>query len=189
MGCFNVKNYISDAKIIPAARNIEDFKYALQHSVSPSVILLFGDINTLPSLLAQAQQHKKRLMVHFDLLDGIGKDKAGISYIARLGVHTLLTTKSQLCKYAHEEGLMVIQRVFLMDSEAVKTCLQIAKSAKPDVIEMLPATVPAGLIQKIANETGLPLIAGGLLNTPEEVQDVLSKGVCAISTAKKELWK
>lgn len=189
MSCFQISQFAAEDRVIPAARNIADFKYALEKAVSPGIILLFGDVNTLPGLLQQAQHARKRLLVHLDLLEGIGKDKAGISYLARLGVHNIITTKSQLCKIAREEGMMVVQRAFLMDSEAIRTCLQMVRSGKPDAIEILPATVPAWAVQQLKEETGLPIIAGGLLRSQEEVVAALQNGLCAVSTGKKDLWR
>ena len=74
----NILRLLANGPVIPAPRSIDDFKYALQHHPSPTVILLFGDINVLPSLLQQAKQHNKRILVRFDLLGGIGNDRAAV---------------------------------------------------------------------------------------------------------------
>lgn len=174
--------------VIPAVRNIEDFKYALEKTVAPTVILLFGDILILPSLLAQAQSHKKRLLVHLDLLDGIGKDEAGIRYLARLGVNGLITTKAYLCKTAREEGMIAVQRLFLMDSEALRTGINLAKKYKPDAVEVLPAAVPASAVAQLKAGTGLPILAGGLVHTHEDVEGAIKNGICAISASQTSLW-
>ena len=135
--------------IVPAPRTLDDFKVALVNIAFPSIILLFGDIVGLPKLLARAQQHGKQLVVHLDLLDGIGKDKAGIKFLARLGVPAVITTKSHLGSAARDAGLMVIQRVFLMDSEALRQGINTLKKFTPDALEVLPAAVPAGVVQRL----------------------------------------
>lgn len=183
-----ILNLLCDGPVIPAVRNYEDFKNVLLTISCPSVILLFGDINTLPVLLAEAQKHGKRLLVHLDLLEGIGKDRAGISMLARMGVNSLITTKSHLAKNARDEGMLVIQRLFLMDSEALKHGIHLLKGFTPDVVEVLPATIPASVVKKLAKATGVPILGGGLVFTEEEVRQALASGICAVSTSRKSLW-
>ncbi|SEO68295.1 glycerol-3-phosphate responsive antiterminator [Propionispora vibrioides] len=179
---------IVNGPIIPAVRTIQDFKYAMSNTAAPGVIVLFGDINTVSSLLEQAKQYKKRLILHLDLLEGIGRDKPGINFLARQGVSAVITTKTQIGKMAHEDGMIVIQRLFLMDSEAVRTGIQAAKALKPDAIEVLPGMVPRVVVQRLLSEVGRPILAGGLMQTEEEVIGAINNGVYAVSTSKRELW-
>lgn len=184
----HVLKMLCDNPVIPAARTYADFKYAIENVTGPSIILLFGDINVLPGLLSQAQQHKKRLLIHLDLLDGVGKDYAGIKMLAKMGVTALITTKPHLAKGAREEGMLVVQRLFLMDSEALRSGLHLLHSFKPDAIEVLPAMIPAGVVRELAQTTGLPILAGGLVFTVEDVAQAIKNGICAVSTSKRELW-
>ncbi|SHI99390.1 glycerol-3-phosphate responsive antiterminator [Propionispora hippei] len=179
---------IVNGPIIPAVRTIQDFKYAMSNTAAPGVIVLFGDINTVSSLLEQAKQYKKRLILHLDLLEGIGRDKPGINFLARQGVSAVITTKTQIGKMAHEDGMIVIQRLFCMDSEAVRTGIQAAKALKPDAIEVLPGMVPRSVVQRLLSEVGRPVLAGGLMQTEEEVVEAIKNGVYAVSTSKRELW-
>uniref|UniRef100_UPI003FA2FFF0 glycerol-3-phosphate responsive antiterminator n=1 Tax=Sporomusa aerivorans TaxID=204936 RepID=UPI003FA2FFF0 len=179
---------LCNGNVIPAPRNYEDFKYALEHSASPSVSLLFGDINILPELLEQARAYKKRALVHLDLLGGVGKDKAGIVFLARMGVAAVITTKPQLGKIARESGMLVIHRLFLMDSEAIKTGVNLLKSYKPDALELLPASVPSSVVAELADMTGLPILGGGLMHTREDIEQAIRSGLSAVSASKRELW-
>lgn len=174
--------------VIPSVRSIEEFNLALAETTAPSLFLLFGDINLLPKLLSRAEQHKKRLLVHIDLLEGVGKDKAGIKYLARQGVTALVTTKPHLVKMAREEGLLVMQRLFLIDSEALRTGIKLLREHKPDAVEILPAAVPRAAIQEIIRAAAIPVFAGGLVTTREDVLQALKAGACAVSTSKRELW-
>jgi glycerol uptake operon antiterminator len=185
---YNILKLLTNDPVIPAPRSIEDFEFALTHTTSPSVILLFGDINTLPGLLAQGKQHQKRLLVHLDLLDGIGKDRAGIRFLVQQGVTAVITTKSHLGKLARDEGLIVVQRLFLMDSEALRSGIRTLRQFKPDILEVLPASVPASAVQRLAKETGLLILGGGLISTVEDVENALQNGISAVSTSNRELW-
>jgi glycerol uptake operon antiterminator len=188
MANLDILRYLANGPVIPAARSMEDFKVALTHTISPSVVLLFGDINTLPTLISQANEHKKRIVLHLDLFDGIGKDKAGIKFLARLGIHAIVTTKSHLCRFARDEGMIVVQRLFLMDSDSLRTGLNLVRNFKPDAIEILPGSVPASAVQKLVSETGLPILAGGLIRTKEDVNSAIERGISAVSTSRRDLW-
>ena len=188
MSGMNIEKLLDGTVVIPAVRTPADFEYALLHARSTTLILLFGDINSLPAQLAQAQKYHKRLFIHLDLLEGIGRDKAGIRFLARLGVTGIITTKNQLVKTARDEGMIVIQRLFVMDSEALRHGVQLLKSGKPDAVEVLPASVPEETIKLIISETKLPVLAGGLLSTEAQVKLSLANGTVAVSTSKKELW-
>lgn len=174
--------------VIPAIRSIKDFEFALMNSAAPSLIILFGDINILEYLLVKAEKAKKRLIIHIDLFEGIGKDKAGIAYLARIGVTAIITIKNHLAKIAREFGMIVIQRLFIMDSEALKSGIKIIKHFKPDAIEILPATVPAWVVRALNVEIGLPIFAGSFIYNKADLDEALGKGILAISTHQKDLW-
>jgi len=184
----NLPESLYKGPVIPSVRSIEDFNFALSETIAPSLFLLFGDINLLPKLLSRAEQHKKRLLVHIDLLEGVGKDKAGIKYLDRQGVTALVTTKPHLVKMAREEGLLVVQRLFLIDSEALRTGIKLLREHKPDAVEILPAAVPRAAIQEIVRAAAIPVFAGGLVTTREDVLQALKAGACAVSTSKRALW-
>lgn len=176
-----------DGVIVPSVRNVDDFKKALD-TKSTTIIVLFGDIIVLPAILQAAKKANKRVLVHLDLLGGIGKDRAGISYLARIGVNAAITTKPQLVKFAREEGMVVIQRLFVMDSEAMRSGLHLLKSCCPDAVEILPASVPRKVIETIQKETDLPILGGGLMQTREDIELALKNGMKAVSTGNKDLW-
>lgn len=188
MASLDVIKFLANGSVIPAARSMEDFKVALTCTISPSVVLLFGDINSLPTLISEANEHKKRIVLHLDLFDGIGKDKAGIKYLARLGIHAIITTKTHLCRFAREEGMIVVQRLFLMDSDSLRTGLKLIHNFKPDAIEVLPGSMPASVVEELIRETGLPILAGGLIRTKEDVDQAVDRGISAVSTSRRELW-
>lgn len=173
--------------VIPAVRSKADFGLALK-SKAPGIILLFGDILALPALLEGAAAGGKKLIVHLDLLEGIGRDKAGIRFLARMGVEAVISTKPQLLKAAQEEEMTAIQRLFMMDSETLKNGVKILRNARPDAVEILPASVPSFVFQEVARETRLPVFAGGLVQSADDVRRALESGAFAVSTSKTSLW-
>ena len=66
---------------------------------------------------------------------------------------------------------------------AVKTIGQV----EPDAVEILPGVLTKTL-GRIAIRVAIPIIAGGLIETEEEVKKALASGAVAISTTRKSLW-
>ena len=128
----------------------------------------------------------KKIFIHIDLADGIGKDKTGIEYLAKCGVDGVISTRSQLIRYANEAGLVTVQRFFALDSKGVDGIEDMLESAKPDLIEIMPGIASKVIKRFVAH--GIPVIAGGLIETKQEVTEALKNGAEAISTGKQDLW-
>lgn len=175
-------------RIGAAIRRIEDLAEAINHPNISTISLLGGDINHLPGLIKKVRAVNKVLLIHIDLVEGIGKDRAGIHLLKRMGTQGVVTTKSNLARVAKDEGLWVVQRLFIVDSESVKTAIKVANTIKPDAVEVLPATIPAYFIKEMKTAIGLSILGGGLLRTEDDVKEALGKGIDAITTSLRALW-
>ncbi len=183
-----LKTVMLEKKVGATIRRVEDLNEAINHPNIGAIFLLGADINLLPSIVKRVHNDKKFLLVHLDMLDGIGKDRAGIHLLARMGLRGLVTTKPTLVKFAKEEGMVVVQRLFVLDSESVKTGIKMASDVKPHAVEILPATVPSFVIDDIKEAMDIPVLGGGLLKTEEDERIALSKGIDAVSTSLRHLW-
>lgn len=179
---------INQQKVIPALRNPEDFREVLNIPSVKIMFLLFGDINSLGDYLKHARASGKKLIVHFDLIEGLGKDEAAVKYLVKAGVEGIITTKTSIARQAKKEGIVAIQRLFIIDSEAVRSGLKQLAESKPHGVEILPATVPAKIVREIKETSRLPVIGGGLIQGEDDLKEALSKGFSAISTNKTALW-
>lgn len=188
MSSSKIIELLSKGSAIPVVRSNDDFQFALVNATAPSIMVLFGEVSSLPQMLSQAKSRNKRLVLHADYLDGISKDKAGIKFLARIGITAIVTTRSQLVKLGKEEGMIVIQRLFLVDSESLKAGIPLLRKSKPDVVEIMPAHTPAAIIHEVMKETGLPILAGGFVNNEDAIFSVLANGVNGVSTSCRELW-
>jgi len=175
-------------KIGAAIRRDSDVAEVLHVDKVKTLFFLNASINTLPALIKKVKAAGKFGLVHLDLMEGIGRDQAGIHFLARLGVDGIITTKPELIRMGQKEKLTTVQRLFILDSEALKTSVRTAESVKPDAVEILPATVPAYVVTTLREALRVPVLAGGLLITEADLREALQKGVDMISTSRKNLW-
>ena len=150
------------------------------------IFLLGGDIATIGDRIRAAKEQGKYIFIHIDLADGIGKDRSGIRFLAQWGADGIISTKSGLMKYAKEQGLMTIQRFFAYDSHGVGSIEDVLYNTKPDIMEIMPGVI--GKVIKRFSGGQIPLIAGGLVETKQEVTEALKLGALAVSTGKEDLW-
>ena len=184
----NLEKYLKEHPIIASIRNDSDFKYALNSKVA-ALFILHGDIFNLPRIIKECKKHNKLVFLHMDLIKGIGRDKEGIIYLARKELcNGIVSTKSNLITAAKKEGLIAIQRLFLLDSAALKTGEQLLKNNQPDAVEILPGIAAPYFIEHVYKELLCPIIAGGLISDKIEIEKLFQKGILAISTSRKELW-
>lgn len=178
---------IVQSQVISSVKSEKDIEIAI-HSNSNITFILTGDILTTKGYIDQLNQAGKMTFVHIDFIEGLSNTKSAISYIAKVWKPVgIITTKSNLIKYAKEVGLMTIQRLFLIDRNALKKGIEIAHNCKPDAIEVLPGLMPS-VIDELTNLTTLPIIAGGLISNKEEILNGLKAGALAISSGNPKLW-
>jgi len=180
-------NLINKNTIIPAIRDLNDLDDAFK-TQSPIIFLLTGSILILEDVMPLVKQFDKKLFINIDLLEGIASDKKGIEYLARKHLcDGIISTKNNAIKIAMQENLMAVQRVFLIDSNSLKSVVNfLEKTSQPDAFEILPAIAAPYFVENIG--TKVCLIAGGLVNKKKEVLELFKKGIHAISTSAKDLW-
>lgn len=182
--CSELTDILVCSPVIAAVHdgNLED---ALQ---SPCDVLfhLKANILTIAQQIAEAHSAGKKLFVHIDLANGIGKDKAGIAFLAKCGADGIISTRGQLIRFAKECNLLTVQRFFALDSQGLDSISEQLESASPDLIELMPGVI--GKIIRRFSGSNIPVIAGGLMETKAEVTEALSCGAAAVSTSAKTLW-
>jgi len=180
---------LQSSKVLCAIRSMDKFDAALE-SRAEFMIFLTGDIFSLEEKIRLAHRRNKKVLVHAELISGVKQDRAGIRYIGKkLGADGLITTRRGLILQAREEGLWTVQRLFVLDSAALTTGMEVVKKTSPDAIEVLPGIAAPHFASIIKKETHLPIIAGGLIRTSEDLKNVLEeKDILAVSTSESSLW-
>lgn len=173
--------------VIPAIRRMEDMEYALSTS-ERVVVLLDTSLTDVRSVVRLAHDRSKKILVHVDLIQGLRPDEYGIRYLAKyVKPDGIISTRKSVIVSAKKLKLIAIQRLFMLDSLAMETGIQNAKSTKPDYIELLPGVIPKA-VREVKEATRLPVITGGLIKCQEEVEQAFLAGAAGVTTSKKDLW-
>lgn len=177
-----------EANPIIAAIREESLLEVAIHSAVGTVFLLNTSLSNLEWMIRQVRERGKLVFVHLDMISGLSKDIDGLTYMRQtFSPDGIITTKSSLIDPAKHMGLYVIQRLFVLDSLSIQTGLKLAESHRPDLIEIMPGLIPK-VIPELRQHCHVPMIAGGMIRTKEEVIDLLSVGAVAISTSNPTLW-
>lgn len=183
------KNMVIDfmnKPIAAAIRTERDFSKALRSDVS-MVFLLHSNIMTVNQCVKEIHSAGKKAFIHVDFAEGIGKDRFGLEFLAKQGVDGILTTRTNIVKAAKEFDLITVQRFFMVDSHSVGTSVESIKISKPDIIEIMPGIITKK-IKEFSEKVDMPIIAGGIVETMEEVRAALDAGATVVSTGEADLW-
>jgi len=174
-------------QVIAAVRSEQELLKAFQ-SLPDIIFLLYGTVFTIPDIVERASALGKKIFLHLDFMEGIATDRSGIAYIAKLIQPAgIISTRSHLIGIAKEAGLMTVQRVFVIDSTAIRNGIKASHTSGADAIEIMPGLMPK-VIQQLTELTPLPIIAGGLISTEDEVLAALQAGALAVSVGSSALW-
>ncbi len=175
-----------DHLIIAAVKSTEELTQALASEVE-TVFLLHATLATLARRRDMARAAGKKLFVHMDFVEGLSKDAAGVEFLAACHIDGLISTRSACIHAARDMGMTCIQRFFMVDSRSVDTALESIRQTRPDMVEIMPG-IAYKAITRIAAETTIPVIAGGLIDAKEEIYHALNAGAAAVSTGARSLW-
>ena len=181
------KEALEDSPIIAAIKDDEGLQKCL-HSDSRVIFILYGDIVSIADIVETVKSSGKIAMVHLDLITGLSSKEIAVDFLKKYTkADGIITTKTPLIKRARELGLYTILRLFIIDSMAYENIERQVKSAKPDLIEVLPALMPK-IVSKICKMSSTPVIAGGLVSDKEDIMSLLQAGVTSISSTNEQIW-
>ena len=105
---------ILNKKIAAAIRTEKDFSKALKSRVDV-VFLLHSNIITVNQSVKEIHGAGKKAFVHLDFAEGIGKDRAGIEFLAKNGVDGIFTKRKNIVRNSKEYKLTTVQRFLIVD--------------------------------------------------------------------------
>lgn len=173
--------------VLPAVHKIKDVE-AVSASSHQYMVLLGGHIGHLKSVVDLAKSNGKHVFLHADLIDGLKNDEHAADFLCQsIRPAGIISTRANVVMRTKQRGLIAIQRMFLIDSEAMERSYRVIEKSQPDYIEVLPGIIPE-MIQEVKKHTGIPVIGGGLIKTHQHISNALAAGATAITTSRKELW-
>ena len=183
----NIATLISCLECNPVIAAVTDEKWQ-QALESPAQVIFYLSANLLSveEKVRQAHEAGTYVMVHLDLAEGIGRDRSGIRFLAQCGVDGIISTRAQLIRLATEQNLITVQRFFALDSKGMESIEEMLRSTNPHLMEIMPGVI--GKAIRRFRKSGIAVIAGGLIETKQEVTDALGAGATAVSTGQQTLW-
>lgn len=176
-----------DSPIIAAIKDDNGLQKCLT-SDSRVIFILYGDICNIADIVDTVKSSGKIAMVHLDLITGLSSKEIAVDFIKKYTqADGIITTKPNLIKRAKELGLYTILRLFVIDSMAYENIERQTKTARPDLIEILPALMPK-IVAKICSISSIPVIAGGLVSDKEDIMALLQAGVTSVSSTNEKIW-
>ena len=144
-----LKEILEENPIITAVKNEADLEKGLL--AMPKVIfVLYGDINNIGDITKRISEAGKLPFVHIDLIEGLFLTGVSVDYLSQnTSACGLITTKAQLVKKAKENGLVAIQRFFVLDSLGLENTLRQLEGSHAQLVEILPGVMPK-ILRKIS---------------------------------------
>lgn len=179
---------LENDRMIAAVKEPKYLEKALSSDIG-IIFLLTGNIGVIKKYVDLFQKHGRRVFVHLEKIGGLSTDREGVEFLARfIQPDGIITTRKSMVKLAASFNLLTVQRIFLVDTDAVSRGLESVRQNEPDAVEVMPGLIPE-MIEEIRQLTDIPLITGGLLKKREHMVNALKHGAMAVSTGSPHLWK
>jgi glycerol uptake operon antiterminator len=173
--------------IIPAVRGPDSALEAAIAGDHPAIFVLGGDIFKVLGRVG-SQGRRPQIYVNVDLVGGIASDASGLRFLSRR-VEGIISTHRHVIELSKTSGLITIQRLFAIDSGAVERGLKLIRRAQPQFVEILPALAYCEIAGQYSEVLDLPVLAGGLLKSRENIAAILDAGAVGVSTSDQRLWE
>ncbi len=174
--------------IIAAVKDDQGLQNCLRRKEIRVVFILYGDICSIPHIVAAVQNAGKIALVHADLIYGLSPKEIAVDFLQQsAGVDGIISTHQKLILRARELRLYTVLRIFILDSMSLKEAGNMS-SVGPDFLEILPGVMP-DIIRRLHAATKIPLLAGGLIDSKKDAISALEAGATAISTTNEAVWE
>ncbi len=172
--------------MIPAVRGPDGALEAALAGEHAAIFVLGGDVFGVLGKVG-SRGRRLRVYVNVDLVGGIAADASGLRFLSGR-VDGIISTHRHVIELAKSSGLVTIQRLFAIDSGAVERGLKLIRHAEPRFVEILPALAYCEIADRYSEVLDLPVLAGGLLKSREDISTILKTGAVGVSTSHRGLW-
>lgn len=184
----DLSELLQETPVIAAVKDEDGLKRALQCDIH-IIFVLFGTVCNIDYIVAQIKAAGKLAFVHLDLIEGLAPKDVAVDFLKKTAAPDgIISTKPSLLKHAHNCGFLTVQRFFLLDSIAAANIERQLTAHRPDLVEILPGLMTPAIAKVAAEHPGLPVIAGGMIQTKDEVFAALRAGAAAVSSSNPAVW-
>lgn len=182
-----LENILEDSPIVAAVKDESGLEQCLNIPCRV-VFVLFGDLNSVPGIVAKLKASGKTVFVHADLVEGLSAREAAVDYLVQTAQPDgIISTRLPLLRFAKAKGLHTILRFFLIDSIAMENITSMKNERCVDMIEVMPGLMPK-IVKRVSASCGKPIIAGGLVTEKSDVVSALEAGAIAVSSTNIGVW-
>lgn len=187
----DIREELYENPMIMAIKDGKDLRECLKEEYEDNkiVFVLFGTIETIPTIVEKLKNKGKIVFVHENLIEGLSSSHYSPSFIKKYTeADGIITTRAQNAYEARKIGLLSVFRFFLLDSLSYESVKDSIKNTSSDLLEVLPGIMPK-MVTEISKRTCTPLVAGGLIRDKSDVFGALNAGAIAVSSSNYEVWK
>ena len=187
----DIKEVLYENPVIMAIKDGKDLRECLKDEYQDNkiVFVLFGNIETIPTIVKKLKAKDKIVFVHENLIEGLSSSHYSPSFIKKYtDADGIITLRAQNAYEARRIGLSTVFRFFLLDSLSYENVKDTIKTTSSDLLEVLPGIMPK-MIGEISKRYPTPLVAGGLIRDKSDVIDALNAGAIAVSSSNYAVWK
>ena len=152
-----------------------------------AVFVLGGDIFRVLERV-KVVGRRPAVCINVDLVGGVSADASGLRYLSRQ-IEGVISTHRHVIELAREMDLLTIHRLFAIDSGAVQRGVKLIRRAQPHCVEILPALAYPEVAAAYPELLERPVLAGGLLKSPQDISSILAAGAAGVSTSYQGLWR
>lgn len=177
-------------KTIPIVESRAQFAQIFEAPHILAVLLKHCNLFEMNTMLEQAHKRGLAAYVHIDHVDGIHDDAAGLRYLAhQFHVAGITSNHPKTLALAKSFGLETIQRIFAADSTGLEMALESVDQSNTDLLDISPALAIPYIISSLSEPLPLPFIGSGLIQTTQQVQQILRANASGVAVARSALWR
>lgn len=173
--------------VIPAVRGPDSALRTALAGEHPAVFVLGGDIFRVLERV-RAAKRRPPVCINVDLVGGVSADASGLRFLSGR-IEGVISTHRHVIELAREVDLLTIHRLFAIDSGAVERGVKLIRRAQPHCVEILPALAYPEVAAAYPELLERPVLAGGLLKSPQGISSILKAGAAGVSTSCQKLWR
>jgi glycerol uptake operon antiterminator len=173
--------------VIPAVRGPDSALRAALAGPHAAVFVLGGDIFRVLERV-KAAGRRPLVCINVDLVGGVSADASGLRFLSGR-IEGVISTHRHVIELARETDLLTIHRLFAIDSGAVERGVKLIRRAQPHCVEILPALAYPKVAAAYPELLERPVLAGGLLTSPEDISSILAARAAGVSTSHQKLWR